>query len=267
MISLLLMFSSISYSMAGIGGEVDSVVWTGVSQASLLTPEQHKVAFRDVVAEKTIRRIFSTFLSTCRLYPRTQPGELLFPAELIISDPLQVKQKLDFHKKKDGLCDVDFSAWDLQLHGLHGMKLKNLHVLRHIGLRDLRVVVQIVADMKLTGQYKVQGTGLSMVPVTGSGPLSVTVKELQMTGETFLVVKENPLNGQLDLHIKELELMMTHNGLNVKLDNLLGGGLAGIAGNDILTMIGEDVLNGHKDMLRSVVKETFRKELSKFLEI
>ena len=56
------------------------------------------------------------------------------------------------------------------------------------------------------------------------------------------MVKENPSNGQLDLHIKvlhphlhslqgsysglhpqELELMMTHDGLNVKLDNLLGG--------------------------------------------
>ena len=29
---------------------------------------------------------------------------------------------------------------------------------------------------------------------------------------------------------------------------LFAGGLAGIAGNDILTMIGEDVLNGHKVM-------------------
>ena len=38
-----------------------------------------------------------------------------------------MKQKLDFHKKKDGLCDVDFSAWDLQLHGLHGMKVTVQH--------------------------------------------------------------------------------------------------------------------------------------------
>ena len=34
-----------------------------------------------------------------------------------------MKQKLDFHKKKEGPCDVDFSAWDLQLHRLHGMKV------------------------------------------------------------------------------------------------------------------------------------------------
>ena len=35
--------------------QVDSIVWTSEAQANLLTPQQHKVAFRDVVAEKAIR--------------------------------------------------------------------------------------------------------------------------------------------------------------------------------------------------------------------
>ena len=35
--------------------KVDSIVWTSEAQAGLLTPQQHKVAFRDVVAEKAIR--------------------------------------------------------------------------------------------------------------------------------------------------------------------------------------------------------------------
>ena len=35
--------------------KVDSIVWTSEAQANLLTPQQHKVAFRDVVAEKAIR--------------------------------------------------------------------------------------------------------------------------------------------------------------------------------------------------------------------
>ena len=35
--------------------KVDSIVWTSEAEASLLSPQQHKVAFRDVVAEKTIR--------------------------------------------------------------------------------------------------------------------------------------------------------------------------------------------------------------------
>ena len=52
---------------------------------------------------------------------------------------------------------------------------------------------------------------------------------------------------------------MKHDGLAVHLENLLGGlfillitlplmsgGLAGLAGDDILTMVGEDVLARHK---------------------
>ena len=85
---------------------------------------------------------------------------------------------------------------------------------------------------------------------------------------------------------------MKHDGLAVHLENLLGGlfillitlplmsgGLAGLAGDDILTMVGEDVLARHKvgaghegtsgnqDKLSNLVKTGFRKELSKFLEI
>ena len=53
--------------------------------------------------------------------------------------------------------------------------------------------------------------------------------------------------------------MMTHDGMSVHLDNLMGGkfhiwhffhifrgGLVGAAGDDILTMVGEDVLEKHK---------------------
>ena len=39
--------------------KVESIVWTSEAQASLLTPQQHKVAFRDVVAEKAIRCFYS----------------------------------------------------------------------------------------------------------------------------------------------------------------------------------------------------------------
>merc|ERR1712179_47699 len=184
----------------------------------------------------------------------------------------------DFHKTKPGVVDVDFKAWDIQLHGLHNTKVKNLHVLRHMGLQDLRLVLQVEADLNMTGQYTVQGTGLSMVQVTGAGPLSVSVKSLLLTGETFLVIKDENDSGKLQLHIKircgtrpmhcnELELMMTHDGMSVHLDNLMGGGLVGAAGDDILTMVGEDVLEKHKGMLKDVVKTRFREKANVFLNL
>ena len=76
-------------------------------------------------------------------------------------------ENLDFHKTKPGVVDVDFKAWNIQLHGLHNIQVsfsidkivphehhkiiphsasqvKNLHVLRHMGLQDLRLVIQVI---------------------------------------------------------------------------------------------------------------------------
>jgi len=251
---------------AAMEGDVESIVWTSEAQASLLTEQQHKVAFRDVVAEKAIRRVLDVWVASCR--QAQLPGsQIVFPQELLVKDPLPVMETLDFHKTKPGVVDVDFKAWDIQLHGLHNTKVKNLHVLRHMGLQDLRLVLQVEADLNMTGQYTVQGTGLSMVQVTGAGPLSVSVKSLLLTGETFLVIKDENDSGKLQLHIKELELMMTHGGMSVHLDNLMGGGLVGAAGDDILTMVGEDVLEKHKGMLKDVVKTRFREKANVFLNL
>jgi len=248
-------------SLADMDGEVDLIVWTSQPQSELLTEQQHKIAFKDVILEKVIRRSFSVYMNSCQSYqPRIQK-------KLLLKDPWKVEDLLEFDKEQAGLVNIHFKAWDLELHGLHQIKLKNIHVLRHIGLKDLRLVAQVESDMKLTGFYNVTGTGLSMVPLTGSGQISVSISSLMLTGETFLVVRENPDNGQMELHVKELEVKMTHSGLNVQLENLMGGGLVGAAGNDVLTMVGEDVLFNHKDKLAAKVKENFRSELSKYLEM
>ena len=34
----------------------------------------------------------------------------------------QIMETLDFHKTKPGVVDVDFKAWDIQLHGLHNIE-------------------------------------------------------------------------------------------------------------------------------------------------
>ena len=91
--------------------------------------------------------------------------------------------------------------------------------------------------------------------------------------------------------------MMTHGGMSVHLDNLMGGnsftfctffgnfqgGLVGAVGDDILTMVGEDVLEKHKvaqpfmfgsvkshleqGMLKDLVKKSFREKASVFLDV
>ena len=46
--------------------------------------------------------------------------------------------QVHFKKQQNGLVDVEFKAWDLMIGGLHGLRIENLHVVRHIGLKDIR---------------------------------------------------------------------------------------------------------------------------------
>jgi len=223
-------------------GEVGELVWTSQAESDLLTEDQHKVAFRDVVIEKALQRMFDVYLHSSKV----GKNNTNFPRHLLIEDPTRLTTHVDFKKKQPGLLDIQFKAWNLLLHGLHNIQLKNLHVLRHIGLRDIRVVIQVVADLHVTGDYRMEGTGLSMIPVTGGGALEVKVQQLMLTGETFLVLREPAEGHGHSLHVKDLDLKMSNKDLTVKLEHLLGGGLAGTVANDILSTIGEDLLYQHK---------------------
>ena len=100
----------------------------------------------------------------------------------------------------------------------------------------------------------------------GSGHLSVSVSQLMLTGETFLIVREDEETGKTVLHIKEMDIKMTNKDLDVKLENLLGGGFVGNMANDVLRLVGDDLLYNHKDLLASEVKRVYKRELSKFLD-
>merc|ERR1712215_669038 len=244
-----IIFSIHSQVTLALEDEISQVIWTDVAEASLLTEDEHKVAFRDVVIESVVRRMFNVFMQSSKQWP----AHSNFPNHLLLKDPQVVQENISFKKKTQGLVDIDFKAWNLKISGLHDIKIKNLHVLRHIGLKDIRVVVQLVTDLKITGEYKLQGTGLSMLPLTGSGQLNVAVSQLLLTGESFLIVRENNSTKGTDM--------------DVKLENLLGGGLVGNAANDVLKLVGEDLLYSHKDVLVKTVREVFKNEISKFIDV
>ena len=101
----------------------------------------------------------------------------------------------------------------------------------------------------------------------GAGILNVKVSQLMLTGETFLIVREDQETKKTKLHVKEMDLKMTNQDLDVKLQNLLGGGFVGNMANDVLRLVGDDLLYNHKDLLASEVKRVYKRELSKFLEV
>ena len=146
--------------------------------------------------------------------------------------------------------------------GLHGLELENLHVVRHIGLHDIRVVAQVVTDLEISGQYELSGKGLSMIDLTGAGALNISVTKLLLTGETFLVLKEDKETRDMDVFIKNVDMKMNNEKISVELENILGGGLIGDMANNILTLIGEEFLYAHKDMLTKRVSDKFKEKFS-----
>ena len=115
-----------------------------------------------------VRRVFQVYMEAARIGPNNP----VFPSDLVIRDPHYIKDEVyihdhdlfmvadevfiphytllhchffmfsvgqvNFKKQQAGLVDVEFRAWDLELSGLHHLQIENLHVVRHVGLRDIR---------------------------------------------------------------------------------------------------------------------------------
>ena len=60
--------------------------------------------------------------------------------------------------------------------GLHNIEIVNFHVVRHVGLHDIRVVAQVATDLKFDGEYELSGRGLGMIDLTGNSRVSLSVR-------------------------------------------------------------------------------------------
>ena len=86
------------------------VVWTDDDELTYLTPEEHKVAFRDVIMEGMVERVFEVFLAASRLKDHSA-----FDPKMLMNDPQEIKDEIKFKKTETGLIDADFRAWDLKI--------------------------------------------------------------------------------------------------------------------------------------------------------
>ena len=90
-----------------------------------------------IIVAIIIRRVLNVWVASCR-QAQVPGSHNVFPEELLVKDPLpvsslppchhcklhhQVMETLDFHKTKPGVVDVDFKAWDIQLHGMHNIQV------------------------------------------------------------------------------------------------------------------------------------------------
>ncbi|XP_023339699.1 uncharacterized protein LOC111709950 isoform X2 [Eurytemora carolleeae] len=234
--------------------DVKHVIWTDVEESTLLDESLHKVAFRDVVLEKLLTRLINSLLENSRRGPEFSS----MPSALLIPDPLCIPN-INLQKAKSGVFDINFQGWNLKITGLHTTKIKNLHVVRHLGLQDIRAVVQLVTDLNIEGIYNLTGTGLSLLPLYGSGALNVKISDFLLTGESYIVLKDDTL------YIREFQLLMTDNDLQVNLENLMGNGLVGAVANSLLSSVGEDILFNNRNLLEAIARNNWMMHVDNFL--
>ena len=133
------------------------------------------------VSSGLAERVFQVYMESIR----SGKNDTFVPEHLMIKDPYRIEEQVHFKKKQQGLVDVEFKAWNLVLTGLHNLRIANLHVVRHMNLKDIRllikqecenwtktdlfhrIVAQIVTDIGFTGEYQLQGSGLSVVNLSG----------------------------------------------------------------------------------------------------
>ena len=105
--------------------------------------ENQQIMRHKIIIAAKIRRVLNVWVASCRS-AQVPLSHNVFPEELLVKDPLpvssysslphhhhfdcnphhQVMETLDFHKTKTGVVDVDFKAWDIQMHGLHNIKVR-----------------------------------------------------------------------------------------------------------------------------------------------
>lgn len=91
------------------------------------TTANNRRAFRDVLLENTTRRVFS------KLMDKERAGTLeIFP------DPIDLADIVDLHQSSS-LFDISFSATQIKAYGLRNLQLTFLRVIRHFGLKDIKV--------------------------------------------------------------------------------------------------------------------------------
>ena len=104
------------------------IVWATQPQRELLKGDETKVAFRDIAFEILMRRVFETYIIASK-----HSNSSLVPESWQLKEPYKLAQNVEFEKKIEGLLDIKFSAWNINITGLQDIEIEQFHFIRHVG--------------------------------------------------------------------------------------------------------------------------------------
>lgn len=94
-------------------------------------------------------------------------------------DPFYVKNKVDFHYEKSKQLNVDVHLQGMQVKGFKQLKLHDVDVRLHLFSALLNMTTKYQLDqLRLDGEYGLQGKALSLIPVKGKGEFWVQMQQI-----------------------------------------------------------------------------------------
>ena len=155
---------------------------------------------------------------------------------------------------------IDMKTGAMMIGGFGGLRMDYIRVVRHFGLKDIKVSLRFGGDLKILGNYTLKGTAIGILPVTGDGDFSIAINGAEISMITYLILNEK--NGNTDeekkkLVVKNLEAQVGYRELDFQFQNLMGGGIVGSTVNLVINAMGEAIIESQRQMLITVLKNYF----------
>lgn len=234
----------------------NDLIWTdekdmvGAYLPAKLKKNGKATGFRDIILENAIKVGFKRTMEKIR-------NPELFGLRGI-QDPMPLAEKIDMNKKED-LYTIDMKTGQMSVGGFGNLRMDYLRVVRHFGLKDIKVSLRFGGDLKITGNYTLKGTAIGIIPVTGDGDFSISIKGADISAITYMIMndKGETEEEKKKIIMKNLDAQVAYKELDFKFENLMGGGMVGSTVNLVINAMGEAIIESQRQMLISMLKNQF----------
>ncbi len=207
------------------------------------------------MSDDSFKRFFKAVLQNLKAHMKTGIPELGIPP----LDPLKIGSFSFSEKEK--YVDVKASFQDIVVTGLSTIDFPKLS----FDDKQFKVsATATVANLKGTGTYKLDGTAVTIIPLTGDGDVTVEVDGVTMT--IGLVVSTFDIT-KLTAKVTVEDISFAVGSIKVNLTNLEGGGDLGKILNQILNLLGKKIFDAAEPAishalegaLQSIINEELKK--------
>ncbi len=207
------------------------------------------------MSDDSFKRFFKAVLQNLKAHMKDGIPPLGIPP----LDPLSVGS-FSF-SEKESYVDVKASFQDVVVTGLSTIDFPKL------SFDDTQLKVSAtttLANLKGTGKYKLDGTAVYIVPLTGDGDMTVEAEAvtmtISMTVSTFNIAK-------LTAKVTVEDISFAVGSIKLNLTNLEGGGDLGSVLNEILNLLGKKIFDAAEPAishaLESALQSIINEELKK----